>query len=259
MNLPENLIKTIMSLYKFAETRVILNRHISKNFQVKRGVHQGDPLSCLLFNFTIEPLSKMIQMSNNLKGLKTTTPSETHKAILSLFADDAAVFLAEDDPPKTLFEILEKWCQAASAKFNNDKTIIIPISSEAYRKEVIDTRKLSKTSNHTFKSSIHILKDGESTRYLGAHIGNQIKGEDPWPMVINQIEHSLNHWTKAYPGLEGRKHIIQMIISGKTQFITAAQGMPTKYEEYLTKQICTFLWDTNSPPQLPPPPCQTPI
>ena len=125
-NLPESLIKTIMSLYEFTETRVILNGHISKNFQVKRGVHQGDPLSCL-FNFAIEPLSKMIRTSNNLKGLKITTPSETHKAILSLFVDDAMVFLAEDDPPKTLFEILEKWCQASSTKFNNNKTIIIPI------------------------------------------------------------------------------------------------------------------------------------
>src|SRR5258708_6369592 len=247
-NLPTNLIKTIKSLYKFAETRVILNGNISKNFHVTRGVHQGNPLSCLLFNFAIEPLSKMIRTTNNLKGLKITTPTETHKAILSLFMDDAAVFLAEDNHPESLFEILHKWCQASGTRFNNNKTIIIPVSSEAYRNSVLDLRKLSQTSNHTFENTIHILKDGESTRYLGVHIRNQITNDKPWPKIINEIEHSLNHWSKAYPGLKGRKHIIQMIIGDKTQFITATQGMPPKYEEYLMKRICSFLWDTDSPP-----------
>src|SRR5258708_2997641 len=198
-NLPLNLIRTIKSLYEFAETRVILNGHISKNFHVRRGVCQGDPLSCLLFNFAIEPLSKMIRMTNNVKGLEITTPTETHRAILFLFMDDAAVFLAEDNHPESLFEILDKWCQASGTSFNNDKTIIIPIGSEAYRKRVLDSRKLSQTSNHTFKGSIHILKDGESTRYLGAHIRNQTTNDEPWPKIINEIEHTLNNWNKANP------------------------------------------------------------
>src|SRR5258708_35373026 len=249
-NLPLNLIKTIKSQYEFAETRVILNGHISNNFQVRRGVHQGYPLSCLLFNFTIKPLSKMIRMANNLEGLEITTPTRSHKAILSLFADDATVFLAEYDHPESLFEILNKWCLASGARTNNDKTIIIPVGSEAYRKRVLDSRKLNLTSNHTFESSIHILKDGESTRYLGAHISNLITNNEPWPKIIDEIEHSLNHWSKAYPGLKGRKHIIQMIISSKMQFITAAQGMPPKYEEYLLKRIQTFLWDSDSPPPI---------
>ncbi len=38
-----------------------------------------------------------------------------------------------------------------------------------------------------------------------------------------------------------------MVIRGKTQFITATQGIPKKYEEYLNKRIHTFLWDSKSP------------
>ena len=41
-----------------------------------------------------------------------------------------------------------------------------------------------------------------------------------------------------------------MIIGGKTQFFTAAQGMPKTYEKYLTKHVRTFLWDSEAPPPI---------
>src|SRR5258708_11345870 len=68
MNIPMNLINTIKSLYTKAETAVILNGEMSKKFPVTRGVHQGDPLSCLLFNFAIEPMSLLLTSTETLSG-----------------------------------------------------------------------------------------------------------------------------------------------------------------------------------------------
>ena len=65
--IPDNFICTVQNLYSNASTRVMINRILSS-----QGVHQGDPLSCLLFDLGIEPLSLMIRESN-LKGL--TIPS----------------------------------------------------------------------------------------------------------------------------------------------------------------------------------------
>ena len=59
-NVPANLINLIKALYKNARTTVILNGTLSPPFPVERGVRQGDPLSCLLFNLAIEPMSKLI-------------------------------------------------------------------------------------------------------------------------------------------------------------------------------------------------------
>jgi hypothetical protein len=56
--IPEQFIRTIQSLYRTAETVVIINGVISTSFQVTRGVRQGDPLSCLLFDLEIEPLAE---------------------------------------------------------------------------------------------------------------------------------------------------------------------------------------------------------
>ena len=56
-NFLESFQKTVKFLYKNAETSVMINGVLSKPFNVTRGVRPGDPLSCLLFNITIEPLA----------------------------------------------------------------------------------------------------------------------------------------------------------------------------------------------------------
>ena len=59
-NFPESFQRTIQFLYENAETSVMINGVLSKPFNVTRGVRQGDPLSCLLFNIAIEPLANLL-------------------------------------------------------------------------------------------------------------------------------------------------------------------------------------------------------
>src|SRR5260221_7086347 len=138
MNIPQNLVKTIRSLYSKAKTTVILNLNgvMSRKFQVTRGICQGYPLSCLLFNLAIEPMFHILRTTDKLLGLNINTPDNHPRAILALFANDTTVFLSKSDNPETLFKILDKWCSASGAKFNRDKTVIIPVGLERYRKEV---------------------------------------------------------------------------------------------------------------------------
>src|SRR5260370_36791060 len=161
MNIPESLINTIKSLYTNVETTVILNSEMSKKFLITRGVQQGNPLSCLLFNFTIEPMSHLLRTTEKLTSLNIDTPSVHHRVILSLFVDDATVFLSENDNPKVLFKILDTWCIASRAKFNKEKTVILPVGTTDYRENVISTCSLQKESPHTLPNLIQILKDGE--------------------------------------------------------------------------------------------------
>jgi hypothetical protein len=56
-NLPNMFINTVKALYSNAHTRVAINGMLSEPFKVTRGVRQGDPLSCLLFDLAIEPLA----------------------------------------------------------------------------------------------------------------------------------------------------------------------------------------------------------
>jgi len=187
---------------------------------------------------------------DKLEGLRINTPSTQHKVILALFADDATVFLSKNDNLETLFKILNNWCIASGAKFNEDKTVVILVGSKNHRTEVGKTCSLNITNNYKFPHPINILKDGGTTCCLRAQAGNDHNRSDPWPNTIEKIENSLQTWEKAYPSLDSRKHIIQMTIGGMTQFLTVAQGMPQHIEKHLTKRIRTFMWNSKSPPQI---------
>jgi hypothetical protein len=50
MGIPNTFTSIIQKLYANTKTKVILNSNISENFSITRGICQGDPLSCLLFN-----------------------------------------------------------------------------------------------------------------------------------------------------------------------------------------------------------------
>jgi len=112
-----------------AETSVMINGELSSTYKLTRGVRQGDPLLCLLFNLAIEPLAEMLRRSN-LKDYKA--PGMADPTIVSLFADNTTVYLTEDDNFEDLTTILDNWCKASGVKFNISKTEIISVETDKY-------------------------------------------------------------------------------------------------------------------------------
>ncbi|THH28603.1 hypothetical protein EUX98_g5574 [Antrodiella citrinella] len=186
--IPKNFIQTVRSLYEHASTKVMVNGHLSKSFHVERGVRQGDPLSCLLFDLAIEPLAEALRQSNP-KGLKI--PGSEERLIATLFADDTTTYLSEDDDFDALEAILDEWCIgiASRANFNVTKTEIIPIGTEAFREGLIETRTMKGLTN-PIAANIHIVPDGENVRILGAWFGNKSELAAPWTPVSMKFSES---------------------------------------------------------------------
>ena len=237
-HIPAELIKTIKALYEQAETSVMINGHLSSKFKIVRGVRQGDPMSCLLFDLAIEPLAAMLR-SSELKGYKI--PGNDEKLIANLFADDTTTFLSADDNFADLQIILDRWCKASTAKFNIKKTEIIPIGSNEFRKTVLETRK-TKEDHGMIPKNMHIAKDGEAIRILGAWLGNKINDEGVWAPTIEKIDQNLKWWERSHPSMEGRRLIVQMVIGGMTQYLTQVQGMPREVEKRIAKRVRKFMW-----------------
>ena len=76
-------------------------------------------MSCLLYNFAIEPLAESIRKST-LQGIQVE--GMVRRLLVTLFADDTLVYLREDDDFKTLEKLLQRFCLASTAKFNLNKT-----------------------------------------------------------------------------------------------------------------------------------------
>ena len=243
----KKFIQTVSSLYENAETAVIINGVISSPFSVTQGVRQGDPLSCLLFNLAIEPLACLLRNSPELQGY--SIPGVTEKIIVSLYADDTTIYLSKTDSYTELLNILTKWCSASGAKFNIEKTEVIPTGTKPHRQCVVATRRINPT-DPPLPQEIKITEDGNTIRNLGAWIGNEVKEITPWEPVLDKVRTTLQCWNKGHPTLDAKRHIMQMFTGGMTQFLTRAQGMPRQIEDALVKIIHSFIWDVSHPCQL---------
>ena len=246
MGFPPSFINTVKALYKGAESVVMINGTASKAFIITRGVRQGDPMSCLLFNLAIEPLAHLLRESE-LIGLNV--PGLQERLINLLFADDTTVFLHENDDFAKLEEVLTKWCKASRAKFNKEKTEVIPIGSLEYRSSVLRTRTLNRSSP-PLPTGIKIADEGVAVRLLGAWIGNKIDETAQWTKITETIERNLDRWAKRNPTLGGRKLIVGMEVGGRTQFLTRAQTMPNEVEARLSAMITKFIWKGGKSPRI---------
>jgi hypothetical protein len=247
-HLPPPFIKTLKALYEHAFTRVAINGILSSPFQIFHGVRQGDPLSCPIFNLAIEPLACLFRNDMSLRGFQI--PGLMERIIAKFFADDTNLYLSHTDCFDRVRQILQEWCEVSGAKFNIEKTEIIPIGSPAHRALVSTTRKINPLDHSEFDARIRIAADGEAVRSLGAWIGNNTNDVEPWEPIIDKINNALKLWEKAHPSMPGRKLIVQAVIGGHTQFLMKAQGMPDNIEAALTKIIWNFMWEKDSFPRI---------
>lgn len=189
----------------------------------------------------------MIRGSDKIKGFNILGSSE--HLIVNLFADDTVVYASDKDKYDDLQEILDKWCKISGAKFNKEKTEIIPIGSKAHRERMIQTRKIH-PSDAPLNQDIRIAKDGDAVRSLGSWVGNEITDVTPWEPIIDKVNKELTRMSLTHPSLNGKRLLTQIIIGGRTQFLTKAQGMPKQVADTLTKLTRAFIWGDNVAPRL---------
>ncbi|EIN11219.1 hypothetical protein PUNSTDRAFT_26623, partial [Punctularia strigosozonata HHB-11173 SS5] len=175
-----------------------------------------------------------------LKGFRI--PGATEAIITALFADDTTVYLSAEDRYSDLLDILDGWCRASRAKFNKNKTEIIPIGTVEFRERVWQTRKIDTNETETIPPDARILKDGEAAKLLGTWIGNGIDEAGVWSDTVDKVKRSLDRWQVARPTLRGKALVVQMVVGGLTQYKTRVQGMPNTVLEDLNKMIRSFMW-----------------
>ncbi len=244
LNFPPKFINTIKALYKDATSVVAVNGVLSDSFEIVRGMRQGDPMSCILFDLAIEPLAEALRKST-LRGIEL--PGAAGRLITTLFADDTTAYLHEQDSYSELKGILQKWCQAARAKFNVPKTEVIPVGSREYRDRVRETRRLS-PEDEPIEDNIRIVPEGVAVRSLGAWIGNGVDDTVPWEPIIKKIRTNLDKWQSRRPTLRGKKLIVGLEVGSRTQYLTRVQTMPKSVEDRLEKIIRGFVWDGQKRP-----------
>jgi hypothetical protein len=116
-----------LALVAFCILSVRLNGVRGPWIKHKRGLRQGDPLSPYLFILAIDMLQYVLKSATD-RGLLSPLRDRTTRIILSLYADDAVVFV---NPIKQevdlIMDIMRRFGDATGLRINVNKSIVAPI------------------------------------------------------------------------------------------------------------------------------------
>jgi len=183
--LPPDLILLLSDLTSGCKLRVRINSGYSMYFTLRRGVRQGDPLSCLLFNFSIEPLA--IKLRQVVKGL--SVPGLRPVKVM-LYADDVNLFLGANDSVREVSDCLTSVSSAISSKFNMDKTDVKPVGPHAFQLACYDSQDMGGAS----LPGAHVLPPADPLRILGVWVGSRDMATDRWVQIDRHVKKIISQW-----------------------------------------------------------------
>ena len=151
-------------------------------FPSSRGIHQGDPLSPMLFVIVMEAFSRSIVKANGvgmLSGFSVESiDSDPLEVSHLLFANDTVIFCEADlDHLFNLRPVLI-WFEATSGlQINLSKSELVPVGEVPGIEEFADILGC-KTSKLPMK-------------YLGLSLGAKFKAKDIWNPIVEKMERRL--------------------------------------------------------------------
>ena len=116
-------------LYSNLRTDILINGKIVPGFLIKRGVKQGDSLSCILFIMCMEPLLRNIESNPRIESLYSETLNcQMPKAYA--YADDVSCTVANSvHSLQEIFIEYERLTKVSGLELNADKTEILKFGS----------------------------------------------------------------------------------------------------------------------------------
>ena len=215
--------------------RVLNNGFLSDTLPITRGLRQGDPLSCGLFDLVIEVIGHKIRNNANIEGVMVGQ-NATKK--LGQYADDLWVAVKHKrECYLALFRELDSFERNVGLKVNYDKTEILRIGS------------LRDTDALYFSGRPLHWSDG-TIRVLGIHIGNDQKlvGHKNYKEILEKATSVLTAWSKRSLTLLGKIEVVNTLVA--SLFSYRLQVLPSPSDQFMKeyqKIVTKFLWDGKRP------------
>jgi len=231
--LPPGLILLISDLTNNCKSRVRVNSGYSPYFTLKRGVRQGDPLSCLLFNFSIEPLA--IRLRQVVKGL--AVPGLAPVRIM-LYADDINLFLGKDDSIREVSDCLTSVSRTIGSKFNMEKTDVKPVGPHDFQLACYTQQDMGGQSI----PGAHILPPADPLRILGVWVGSRDFASDRWLQIDKHVKKIISQWRAIGASARNRSLLAKALMLSRCHFLMDGNGIPPSMLNRIGNRIMNFVW-----------------
>ncbi|KAJ9565851.1 hypothetical protein OSB04_001817 [Centaurea solstitialis] len=231
MGFGDNWIAWIKGIVTSARVSVIVNGSPTKQFQMEKGVRQGDPLSPFLFILAMEGLVAAMKEAME-KGLfrGIALPNGGPQFSNLHFADDV-VFLGvwNDRNIRNLMRIL-RWFHAASGlSINWGKSTLTGIKVPS-----VDVAR---------KGSALGCKIGKfPLSYLGLPIGSSTNKAGHWSCLLDKFSKKLSAWKANILSFGGKLTLIKSVLGNLGDYLFSLYKAPSKVVKKLETMRKDFFW-----------------
>jgi len=228
-----DLILLISDLTADCRSRVRINSRYSPYFTLRRGVQQGDPLSCLLFNFSIEPLA--IKLRQCVKGLSVHGLAPVK---VMLYADDVNLYLGKDDSIQEIATCLTDVSWTIGSKFNMDKTDMKPVGPHAFQVQCYTDQNMA---GPTLPGAC-VLPPTDPLRILGVWVGSRDNALHRWVQIDGHIKKIISQWRAIGANVRNRTLLAKALMLSRCHFLMDGNGIPPHILRRISNRIMGFVW-----------------
>ena len=133
----------IKTFYKNVLSSVANNGFLTPSFNLKRGVHQGDPLSPSLFIIVLELLAISVRSNDQISGIVV----DGNELKLVIFADDITSFVRDKQSHLALFNTKKLFSTYSGLCVNHDKTEILLLGNMEIKSSELGVKEISEVVN----------------------------------------------------------------------------------------------------------------
>ena len=229
MGLPDDLLLMIGDVLTNCHTRVRINGGYSRFFSLRQGVRQGDPLSCLLYDFSIEPMGMHLRQAISSITLLGLPPVK-----LIQYADDMNLFLSPMEDLPLIRRTMDDTSFALGSLFNLNKTDVLLVGPPEHHD--ISHQGISDCFAGGF-----LIPPGLPLRVLGAWVGSPDYALDRWEQIYSHIKKIIRQWNAIGASLLNRALLAKALLLSRCYYLLDCNGIPNKMLDKINCAVCCFV------------------
>jgi len=230
MGIPGDLISLIEDVTLNCRTRVRINSSLSSPFMLNVGLRQGDPLSLILYDFSIEPLGMCLR--NHLIGISCCG---LPPAKLIMYANNMNLFMSTVENFRLVWQVMTDTMLAIGCKFNLDKTDILVVGSLAHR-----SNGLHKDVTACFEGA-YVLPADSPLRILGVWVNSPDRTTPRWKQVVSHIKKLVSQWSSIGTSMLNRVVLAKALMMSRCYYLLDGNGIPPSILHKLSNLILHFV------------------
>jgi len=232
LGIPGDLLRLLGDIVAGCRSRVRINSGYGDSFPLRRGVRQGDPLSCLLFNFSIEPLAMRLRQVVTGISAYGLPPVK-----VMLYADDINLFLSAEDSVPAINDCLRSVSYTIGSKFNLEKTDVKPVGPHDFQLQCFTGQSMA---GHIIPGAF-VLPPGSPLRVLGVWVASRDFAAPRWSQVDSHIGRIIRQWRAIGASAQNRSVLAKALMLSRCHFLLDGNGIPAYWRNRIGGKIQRFV------------------